>query len=239
MAWSTGRGAAMANPSATSTASDSRRRDGIGGGRVAWCSPRDRGRRDAVVRAGARRGARSSQCSATLAVVLVHGLDWSYQEAADVLGVPVSSVRNGRRPTRCSASRRWCRPSSRRAGMGASFGASSAAISWNSTFEGFDARLGLWSSKYDWSNVLVTAIGDLLRRQVRLDRGEAGEHRVLLDPVPRPHDPDAEVVGLGLGEALGRARGITVAEAQQVGVGHGVVALLRQELAAADGDRRS
>jgi DNA-directed RNA polymerase specialized sigma24 family protein len=29
-----------------------------------------------------------------VAVVLVHGLDWSYQDTADVLGVPVSSVRN-------------------------------------------------------------------------------------------------------------------------------------------------
>jgi RNA polymerase sigma-70 factor (ECF subfamily) len=29
-----------------------------------------------------------------VAVILVHGLDWSYQEAADVLGVPISTVRN-------------------------------------------------------------------------------------------------------------------------------------------------
>ena len=29
-----------------------------------------------------------------VAVVLVHGLDWSYQDVADALDVPVSSVRN-------------------------------------------------------------------------------------------------------------------------------------------------
>jgi RNA polymerase sigma factor (sigma-70 family) len=29
-----------------------------------------------------------------VAIILVHGLDWSYQEAADALDVPVSTVRN-------------------------------------------------------------------------------------------------------------------------------------------------
>ena len=54
---------------------------------------------------------------------------------------------------------------------------------------------------------------------------------------PGPHDAEAEVVGVGLREALGRAARVTRAEAQQLGLGHRREARLREELAGPDGDR--
>ena len=115
-------------------------------GRVAWCSPQNRGRRDAVVRAGARRAGSlvsvlrnvwlSSWSTVWTGHIRKRRTFWACRRAACATATPDEV----QRITAMAPALFYERDS------GASFGASSAPIFWNRTFEGFDGRLGSGSS---------------------------------------------------------------------------------------------